>query len=218
MTKIYQAKKLKEKKEKKTKKKKITKEGWIAIFMGLLMVLSGIGYMLGENNTTNTYHGINFITDGRSWIFTTHQKQILFLKIGGIKHQLTYHPQQLEYLNITNMDFLKNKKQIYITTTPTTDQQKDQIADYIKFKINEELSKENIAIGNAITKKTDKYYLPLITCKNATETTPVIEISYSTNETTNIKKEGNCLKIETKDPSEMIKIGNAIIYKILGVI
>lgn len=218
MTKIYKAKKLKEKKKHLKPKKKITQQGWIAIFLGLIMVLSGMGYMFGSDNTTNNFNGIKFITDGQKWIFTTNQNQILFFKYGGIRHQLTYHPRELEYLNLTDADFLRNTKQLYITTNPIENTEKNQVLDYVKFEMNRELMKNNIIVGNGITQKTQGYDIPIITCKNATIQTPIIEIQYGKNQTTQIKKEGNCLKIEANNKYEMIKVEDALIYKILGVI
>ena len=83
--------------------------------------------------------------------------------------------------------------------------------------IHTELIKHNVIVGNGITKKTEGYEVPIITCKNATSTLPVIEISYGKNSDKKIEKEGYCLKIKAIDEYEMIKIENALLYKLWGV-
>lgn len=199
--------KIKKRKNKKTKKEpRITKQGWMALIFGGLLLASIFGYTFGSSSGSgNKYNGYKFSTDGNVW----------YVKIDGNRHMFYFHPLELSDINFTSNN-LNNKKYFYLTFKKSEEQEYIDPIDQLRLHIKEELSMEGIYISDGIVEENEDYNLPLIDCINATETTPVIKILQSKEES-GIFSENNCYVIKGRSGQELVALTDKLLYKILGV-
>jgi len=174
---------------------------FLAVFIAAIMVTSVIGYIIADNTTQQKkYKGIKFETDSVSW----------FAVIDGTRYSFSFLPQDVEYIETPKMDYT-GIVQLYVTSSPNSTSS-GQIAESI-FELSQTLSQKGIyALQGFIVE--NEYSLPVFTCSNATQFVPVIY--YADGNSTGIRKEGNCIIIESDNSYSFLPYTDALIYRFLG--
>jgi len=185
----------------------------MTIFIALLMVMSVAGYnIFGSSSdvTVTNYNGYK-VRD-----FGDHVE----VKIGGKYVPFTTNPQEAELVNIEPavIDNIKGTKQIYITFNPDQTKEALQQIDYNRFEFGRQLAEQfSIYAVQGITSTIPSLNLPQITCANATQFVPVIELRES-NKTAVVKEKNNCIILEASNPNDFTRLRERIIYGLYGVL
>ena len=212
-------KRLKKKESKKHKastthqdKKQEKKKRIISIVIIFLMVASVFGIWASSKSQQSqelTYQGHKFRIGFNP---NNDQQQVAFTKVNGKDVFFYSLPQDSLNLNTSGnlTKVFDNSQYIIITSDPN-----DQTAPYydlIRYEISQFSTKQ---IYGAITNNKPNINLPLVTCLNATESTPIIELS--TSNTTSIKVENNCIRVKGKIEDFMI-IRDRLLYSLLDIV
>ena len=178
------------------------------LLMGGVLVFLMIFGMMGifTNNSAQgdyNYGEYNFRWDGQ--FFST--------KIDGTKTNFYFLPQNILHVNTTPA--LKEKihaHALYLTFDPESESNNLIFIDIIRDNL---FNKLDSIVVNAMTKESNVYTLPIITCDNATEYVPVFYFNIA-NETS-IVKDGNCIVLNSQ-LNDFLKIRDIILYTYYGVL
>ena len=160
--------KLKSSTEVSAKKKETSKALIYSIILGALMVFGVFGvafYGFSGGGEERAYGDHKFVLTQDGWQVKINKQKIVF----------DYHPEDILYLNISPEVgvFLRSAPGIVTTVDPNSSI--IEYFEYARFSIasiaTPHLGKQ---IGNAVTKESDQYNQPVITCANATNQMPVI--------------------------------------------
>ena len=192
-------------------KKRKTKENYgkhIVIMLAALMVLSTLGYLVGQNNSSVssvTYNGYAIEVTQYGLRVTIDDKETYF----------TYYPDTVAYLKPDEqiLNLVKNSKVITVVYDPEEDN--PEMFGGVQYQLEQDFVKDNKFVIRGLT-KSEGYNLPELDCVNATATVPVLK--YMTGNATGYKMEGNCIIAEGIVPSDMIQLKDALIYGYYGVI
>ncbi len=189
----------------KKKDKGFNKKLIMPLFIVFIMVMSVFGFMWGSSRKKMEYNGFKFIQLENGGFM---------LKIDNSKVIFNYYPSELEWLNTTKgIKDLFNTPMVYVTYDPNSTHA-ETIAQ-IHFNIAQLLDEtKGIYVQNAFTSETE-HDIPVITCKNATLSVPVVKIEKAN--TTEITLEDWCVVVKAKDKQEMFGAYERLLYSILGV-
>ncbi len=182
------------------------KRNLVSIFIIAIMVFSVLAVMLsGSSEQAKKYNGYKFAAKNNKWILNMEGKQIEF----------DYFPSDIENIPIT--DEIKNKilntKMLYITFNPKN---VTESMDKFRFDLTNLLSNlYGIHAAGGITKSSEQYNLPDVTCRNSTLFVPVLELKL--NNRTEITIKDSCITAKAESSKEMTRIRDAVIYKLIGV-
>lgn len=188
--------------------KVLSKRNIVGIFIVGIMVLSGLGYMMERSgNSTTDYQGRKFEYINNIW----------HTEIGGSTVRFTFHPSELERLNVSAdiIEYLKNVKMFYITFDPNS----SLIEDFELFRL--ELETElpeyfTIYPTTAVTFNTTTYAaFPVITCANATVFIPVVYLTQG--EQTDIIGNGTCITLQVKEGYDVPALKDRLMYGLFGI-
>ncbi len=174
---------------------------YVAIFIAAIMVTSVLGFIFGERSQESmTYGKHNFDKKNLKWV----------TKINGKDASFDYFPAEVELINLSDsaVNSILNSKMVYVTYDPN---QTNEDLGVAQFDLNQQLMLLNIYVGNGMT-ASNKYGIPIITCKNATQFVPVVVLESSTNNT--IKEEGNCIILN----GNPLMLKDRLLYSVFGVI
>lgn len=189
----------------KRKEKGFRKELILPVFIVFIMVMSMFGYMWGSSNTKLEYNGYKiYHLETGGYMLKVNDQRILF----------NYFPEDIEAVPAPgNIESLFNSPMVY--TTSDYDSLYNESIEQVKFGIAQHLSDfKNVYAQNAFTSET-QYSLPVITCENATEQTPVLYFTKA--DKTEISFEDNCLTAKARTREELFMVYERIIYSIFGV-
>ncbi|MFC1801051.1 hypothetical protein ACFLZB_01160 [Nanoarchaeota archaeon] len=187
------------------KKKKSRKPVYFAIFIIALMIFSGFAIVASNMSERKQfdYNGFEFQSARNLWATEINDQPL-------ISH---FHPSELEDINTPNLELLKSP-QIYISFDPEI---KSEYLDLSRLKLSDFSFKFlNTYPVNGITQESDDYQLPVITCQNATSSTPVV--IYQENNQSEINLQDHCLYIKVQEEEDFLKMTERIIYTLAGVI
>ncbi|MBN1543842.1 hypothetical protein JW898_00090 [Candidatus Woesearchaeota archaeon] len=190
-------------------KKKMSKQMLMTMIIGGLMVLSVFGIMFSSYNSGNekvTYGDHIFKQTSKGW--TT--------EIGGRKAEFSYLPGDIEGLEISKeiTDRLKSSKVVYITFNPNT--KSVQNFELMRFELGNAMSQLGGVYAMAgVSEENEKYTQPLVDCRNATATLPVISITEG-NET-RAYLDGECIVLESDEYASGV-LKDRVLYAMLGII
>lgn len=180
----------------------------VSLFIAGIMILSTLGVMLDYQTGSNSkmeYNGYKFeqMYDG------------IQTKINGQKFMLTYFPEQLERINISAeaKQMLKDM-QVFAITYDTASEYKESFAEQ-QFNLAEKLALADKYVIPGVLNNTGMEQIPVITCKNATSTMPVI--LFQEGITTNTTLKNNCLTVNIGSMYEAPQAGDLLFYQITGV-
>ncbi len=193
-----------------SKKKEKRNKLILGIFVIVVMVGGGLGIAnrgdsLGGNSVD--YGDFKFAQQQDRW----------FVKIDGKVVGFYYHPIEIEFIEMdkTITDTIKNAEALYITNDPTSPN-----AEYIavaRFQFNEVfVGFFSTPVVNTFTKNISTE-IPVITCEDATEQTPVI--MFTEGNQTEIMAEDNCivLKAQAQTFNDHFRLADRLLYSLLGV-
>ena len=183
------------------------KRNLVSILIIAIMVFSVLAVMLSDSSEqTKKYNGYKFAAKNNKWI----------LNIGGKLVDFDYLPSDVEDIAVANeiKNKILNTKMIYITFNP---ENVAESMDKFRFDLTNLLSNlYSIHAAGGITKTSEQYNLPAVTCRNATLFVPVLELKLSN--ITEITMKDSCIIAKAESSKEMTRVRDAVIYKIIGVI
>ena len=202
--------KLKKSVERRTPKKSIMSKKMLwTLIIGGLMVASVFGIMFSSYNSAReemTFGDYEFVQTRTGWA----------TEINGRMHEFSYLPSDVEELNISEdvSERLKDLKVVYITFNPNSDMV--QQMELMRFELGRAFAEIfGIYSMPGITEENEQYNQTLITCENATVSTPVINIVEAN--LTNAYVGGNCIVLEPNEYSAMA-LKDWVLYSMLGII
>ena len=183
------------------------KRNLISAFIIMIMVLSVLGIMLSRDaGQTKKYNGHKFTAKDNKWLLNVDKWLVDF----------DYLPTGVEDISISQeiKNKILNTKMIYLTFDP---ENATKTMDKLRFDlINLLANKFGIHAAGSITRNSTKYQLPVMTCKNATVYVPVVELKLGNQ--TNIYIKDNCIIAQAESAEDITRIGDALIYKLTGVV
>jgi len=183
------------------------KRNVISIFIVLLMVFSVLGIMLSrdEGEQTKKYNGHKFVARENKWLLSIDKKWIDF----------DYFPTAVEDIEVNDeiKDRILSTEMLHITFDPDN---VTESMDKMRFDLTNLLANlHDIYAASSVIKNSTEYNLPIMTCENATVFVPIIELKLG--DETAIGMEDNCIIIRAESAEDMIRLRDAMIYNILGV-
>jgi len=185
------------------RRKKQKSRAWIwGLGIVLLMVFSGLGYMLDSSNAPNNYNGYKFTAMQNSWA----------VKIDGRQMQFAYHPGDLESIEVDAdaIQKLKSATVFYVTYDPNS----DIISEMEVARIR--LQKEFGNVLPGVLNQTGGYEnFELINCQNASQYVPVLVLEQGNS--TSITSDEYCIHVSARDRYEVTAAIERLLYGIYGV-
>ncbi|MGB9748450.1 MAG: hypothetical protein ACP5OZ_00095 [Candidatus Woesearchaeota archaeon] len=183
-----------------------------ALLLAFLMITSIAGYM-SNRNPVNVLRYNNFV-------FRQEQDNYgnlrWYSKIEGKQFVFDYNPKVLENINLSPVirDRILSSKYVIITFQPS-DRFTMNYFDRARYDFGSALYEKGINAASAIANSSDEYNLPIITCANSTQQTPVIYM-FKGNKT-EIRMESDCIVLECSENYEILALKDRLLYSILGV-
>ncbi|HLC61323.1 MAG TPA: hypothetical protein VJJ52_07920 [Candidatus Nanoarchaeia archaeon] len=189
-------------------KEKTPKIKWGAIIF-LIVILVGLSvgslfYGFAPTSEKIKYNGLTFSTNGQIWT----------AKINGRKAAFSFLPAEVQNINSTG-DFSKilTGKYEIDTTSEVNSTNKEYIA-LAEHQMGLTLGSYNIYLSKGFTAN-NSFGLPIISCSNATQYTPVIYFRHGNS--TSISAQNNCVIAEASSDTDFIRVKDRLLYGILGV-
>lgn len=185
-------------------RKERRKKIMIGIVLVFFMGTSMLGVIIGSRgNETWKYNGFKFERYENAYV----------TKINKEKMGFNFLPQTVENIPITgDINSKLLAPQIFMSFDPNASGNNLLFIDTVRSNLQLTL---NTYIIGGITKKSDFYVLPIITCDNATPQIPVFVFNIS-NETSIIEN-NNCVILNGRE-QEFFKLRDLMIYRYFGVI
>lgn len=192
---------------KKQKKNFLNKKNILGLLIAFVMVSSVLGAWQGSYVAMDKYKDHRFKS----------KENIVLGKIDGEWIEFSYHPKELESINVSKeaLEKIKNSKMIYITFNPND--KFIQSIELTRIEMMESFTSEfNIYPAIAVTEESEVYSAyPVMGCENATSAIPVMYLQES--EETNIESTGNCIYMNAFNSLEFRPLKDRIRYSIYGV-
>jgi hypothetical protein len=188
-----------------------SKKNMIGIFIALIMIMSGVGYMVVQNSPEEgtSYKGHRFSGTYGSWM----------TEAGGRVVKFSYHPAEVETVGLDPqiLGYLNSTKMVYLSFAPD-----DSAIEQIELARNEldSLLPDLFGIYTVpgVTNATGAYSrFPVITCANATLFVPVIQIRSGAAESS-IHTAGNCIVLDAQQERDVMMLKDRLLYGMLGII
>ncbi|MFC1723202.1 hypothetical protein ACFL0V_03610 [Nanoarchaeota archaeon] len=198
----------KEKYRRVVKKKRISKQFvWTLILAGL-MIASVFGIMFSgyaDGGEKKHYGDFEFAQYKNGWK----------VEINDQVYAFNYHPSDVEELAIDKqgVEALRSAKVVYLTFDPNT--KSVDVFELMRFQLGSFFDEIQIFPISGVIEEHEDYVQPIITCQNATDMVPVIELVEANMTAT--KWNDNCLVLEINklDAGAMFE---RVAYAVLGVI
>jgi len=177
----------------------------IIVMFGSVFTFIFFGFQTGRGSSGIVdYNGFEFINRGSYWSTIINGREALF----------TYLPTDLGFIFLDNdvINLLTNKVQIDVTSDFN-----DTLAEPIalaQFQMGSTLNNFNIFLRSGFTSQRQNF--PVITCDDATSFVPAIYFRGSN--VTRVHLENNCIIAQAASPSEVIRIKDALVYSMFGII
>jgi len=179
------------------------------IFIVAIMVFSGVAFAMFSRMDTGdkeTINGLKFVRKDNKWI----------VAVQKIPFEFYYNPNELQGINVS-----VGENTMYYEYMLTSDPNATNVTEELyaieqaKYELKEQIEQK---MGIPVTLAYTEEYkaVPVINCKDSTANIAVIRFSYENS--TQIEKMGNCIKVEAEDSMDMIKARDLLFYKILGVV
>lgn len=178
---------------------------FMGVFIILLMVVSTLGvifYGYAGNTASTDYNGFGFTPKNQQWES----------KIEGKKYLFSYHPSQLDALNMSAdmINAVKNSKAVAISYNPKS-ASKNELAT-AQYELSTLLPKPII---NSFTENIGTQ-VPTYTCSNATS--DIVVVIFEESNVNDISMDSNCIKFKAIQPFDFLAYGDRLAYGVLGVI
>ncbi len=182
------------------------KKNLIGFIIAFIMISSMVGYMYSQNSAE--------IVNYNDYIFKRQANNNWIAKIDGDKIAFNYLPEQVDDIEFNaNIKQLLDSNVVQFTYDPNQNYL-ENIAQAEYFLANA-LEKRGTYPVIGLTIEND-YNIPIITCDNATQYSPVVDFVVS-NET-NIMMQQNCIIVQAKNGFDFIRAKDRLLYSLYGVI
>lgn len=179
----------------------------IPLIIVAIMVFSAIAFAMFsqfDSGAVEIVNGVKFVRSGNLWDF----------KFEKITLESYYNPNELSDINVSTADNLRYQEYI-LTSDPNATNITEEVyaIEQAKFELKEQMEQKlGVPVSLAYTEEYEKQ--PIINCKDSTSFIAVIRFSYKN--ITRIEQTGNCVKVEAKDATDMIRARDLLFFKILG--
>ena len=181
----------------------------IVIFIALIMISSAfavIFYGYSPNTTKLEYNDITFTRKNDFWTANINKKEAFF----------NYFPTEVEYINISSEVTSRIKNTLEVDFTSDFNSTFKENIAFAQYQLAQMLNAHfNIYLRQGSTSK-NEYNLPVILCQNATKIVPVFYLKESNQ--TDIYFKNDCIVMEFKESSDIIKIKDRILYDLFNII
>ena len=142
-----------------------------------------------------------------------------FLFIEDKKIQFNFHPLDIEFISFDadEVTMLRDAQVIMITSDP--DNPFQSAISFLEYELESKLMLFNRVVTHGTSEDNNlsaSAALQQITCDTATEKSPVIYLKKGNG--TGVTTQDNCMIITVKNEYDVVKVKDALIYRILGVI
>lgn len=179
----------------------------IAILIGFVMMSSIAGYVVLDSGsgTPLTYNEYKFKQDQNGFSTEIDEKKMSF----------NFHPTQVESISFepSEVSMLRGAEVIMITSDP--DNPLQSAVSFLEYELESKLILFNRVVTHGISEE-NVSSLQVITCDNAGEKSPVIYLKKGNS--TSVDTLDNCMTITAKTEADFVKVKDALLYRILGVI
>lgn len=187
-----------------------SKKNAMSLFIILIMSLSVLGFVIVQRTTDSykfVYNDFLFTQTGSGFYTKINDRQVWF----------RYSPEQIEDINISiDIDIvnaLKSTRMVYATYDP--DAKYPQDLALLSYELGQELPEYfELYVVRAMSKEND-YNIAVITCRNATQTVPVIYFKDG-NETKSLIK-NNCILVETDSDIDFYYFKDRLLYAMFDI-
>lgn len=180
----------------------------MALIIAIIMVSSIAGFVILDSNTPDQleYNGYKFKRDNKG-IFST--------EINKIELQFNYHPADVAKIPFKESDIALLKNSDIIMITSDIESPLQRAISLLEFELERNLIAFNLQATHGFTEE-NKNELPVITCDLADKKSPVIYIKKDNS--TNIKLNESCFTITANNEYEVMRIKDALLYRLSGII
>ncbi|MFH2019958.1 MAG: hypothetical protein ABIJ34_00960 [archaeon] len=194
----------------KKKKNDSNSKFFLVVVLVIFLVSSIASVVLYRNNDED--NSFTYDTPGGKMKFTrmADSKGNYYFEISSKDRKfLGYFLPDTIGINIDNQtkNLIRSSPYFYLTFDP--DSSELSFIDYLRFDLRKNIPSEKFFI-DSITNSSLTYNLPIIDCRNATRTVPVINLK-STNSTTSITSDNGCVNIEFSKLSAL-RIRDTLVY------
>ena len=180
---------------------------FIAILVGLVMMGSIAGYVVLDSGskTELEYNDYEFRQDKNGFSTEIEEKVIGF----------NFHPTEVEHISFEpgEVSMIREAEVIMITSDPENPLL--SAVSFLEFELESKLLLFERVVMHGFTEENENN-LQVITCDDAGEKSPVIYLTKGNS--TSVNTQGNCIIIMAKNEYDLVKVKDALLYIILGVI
>ncbi len=185
----------------------IQKKHILGIIIILLMVMSVLGIWQGDPSKQR-YRGHTFTSDG-AYVTTN---------VNDAKARFHYAPQTVEHISVPKSatDLLINAQSITVLFNPADPRVEDIETirlELTAYDIPTVLQKQ---ANSAITSQDPAYFLPIVSCENATALNPIVYITSAN--ASYITQEGSCVIMSSQSSYDMYVLKDRLLYGVMGLI
>lgn len=180
----------------------------LGLFIVLIMVTSGIGYMIGSSAPdTEIYEGHALRSENGLWTLKYNDEPVSF----------TYFPAYVDDIEFTQTtaDAILDSQAIITAFHP--DDPAIETIEQIRFELQTSIPRLfGMYSGAGISAQSSQYDLPIISCNNASSAITVIMIESANS--TGFEYDDNCLRMKGQSAAELRMLKDRMMYGLTGVI
>jgi len=175
----------------------------MSVVLVFLMVTSIFGIMIGNSTSNLKYGDYKFKEDNNHYITKINDKEMFFYTL----------PSQAEYINLSSniSNKIKESYLVMISFNPN-DQVSLQTIELARFDFAQFMDKP---VFNGILEESVDYSLPILTCANATQQTPMIIFNVSDN--FGFIEKDNCIYLNGRG-MDFLRLRDRLLYSVHNVI
>jgi len=178
----------------------------MALIITIIMVSSIAGYVILDSETGSEleYNGYEF----------NREKDGFSTDFNGIMMKFHFFPTDVEHIYFESAETALLKDAAGIRITSDIGSPLQSAISLLEFEIENNLIKLNKLAAHGFTKENNN--LPIITCNDSDKDNPVIYITKGNS--TAVESEDSCITITARTEYDVIRIKDALLYRILGII
>jgi hypothetical protein len=193
-----------------------SKKNLMGIFIVMIMVLSGLGYM-----ATRDSNGTGSNLDYNGFKFSNPDYYTWYASINGTTAKFTYHPKEIEHMQMSAdaAAMLASTRMAYITFDPA-DRDIEQI-ELVRMQLEQDLSAyfKMYPITGVVNVTKQYASFPKIGCYNATYMVPVIYLRHSDDiNQSRITNTGPCIMVEAASANDFPALKDRLLYGMFKII
>ena len=179
---------------------------WMSVFIGLLMVMSVFGIIIGSQSSDIRYGGVKF----------TQEDSVYKAKIKGREVHFYTLPFESNYLNFSKSDFdIINSSSFIITSfDPAAANESAPAIELARFDMATMMT-DKLFLNGVIAPSPGYESLPVIGCPNATASSPAV--IFNTSDSAGVVASGNCVYLNGRG-ADFLRIRDRLIYYYYGVV